>query len=427
MSSSENSNSETDTDSDYSSDDSYFGNNGNIFNNEIINEKYLLIKKIGYGAFSSVWLSFNYIDNKYYAIKIQNYEDFYEGKIEIKILNKLKKINCNYINNIIESFIEIKDNNNYICMVFDLCVCNIYQLIRHDRNKICLNNIKNIIRQTLIAINEIHKLKYYHTDIKPENLLLVGLNPTHKNIIEQYNKCNFNEIFQGLKLTYFKTNNWDINNKNKKKDFNKKMKKIFLKKTNEIILKKIDLYKDELDYNSGNEDSEEDDDFKFDESILNNINIKLTDFGTVYKISHKSIEEIQTRHYRSPEVILGLQHNEKVDLWSLGCLTLELCCNIILFNPEKDDNFHRDFYHLHDIQKLCGNIPEYMIENSPNKSYYFKKYKFKKKIQYNLLEDFLKEKNIYSIELLNFLKNTLNIDYKKRLSAEECLKLSWLN
>ena len=60
MSSSENSNS--DTDSDYSSDDSYFGNNGNIFNNEIINDKQLLIKKIGYGAFSSVWLSFNHID-----------------------------------------------------------------------------------------------------------------------------------------------------------------------------------------------------------------------------------------------------------------------------------------------------------------------------------------------------------------------------
>ena len=47
------------SDSEYSisSDDEYYGNNGDEFNNELLNKKYLLIKKIGYGAFSSVWLS----------------------------------------------------------------------------------------------------------------------------------------------------------------------------------------------------------------------------------------------------------------------------------------------------------------------------------------------------------------------------------
>ena len=39
----------------------------------------------------------------------------------------------------------------------------------------------------------------------------------------------------------------------------------------------------------------------------------------------------------------------------------------------------------------------------------------------------LKEKEIYSDELLEFLQKTLNIDYKTRLSAEECMKLKWLN
>ena len=46
---------------------------------------------------------------------------------------------------------------------------------------------------------------------------------------------------------------------------------------------------------------------------------------------------------------------------------------------------------------------------------------------YKNLKDLLNENNIYSDELLEFLNNTLNIDYKKRLSAEECLKLKWLN
>ena len=411
------------SDSEYSisSDDEYYGNNGDEFNNELLNKKYLLIKKIGYGAFSSVWLSYNYLDKKYYAIKIQNHEDIYEGKIEVKILNKLKKISCSYISNLIDNFIEEKNSEKYICMVFDLCICNVYQIIRHERNKLNLDIIKKIIRQTLFALTELHKLNYYHTDIKPENLLIVGINPIHKIIIEQYESQNFSKIFEGLKLAHFNSNNLNINKTSHKKKFNKTKKDELLKKTNSIILSKINFNDDD------NSESENDEDYTFSSDIINEINIKLTDFGTVYKISDKEDEEIQTRHYRSPEVILGLIHNEKVDIWSVGCMTLELLCNIILFDPDKDETFDRDFYHLHDIQKLCGNIPEYMINNSPNKSYYFKKNKFKKKINYCLLEQFLKDKNIYTDDLLEFLQNTMNIDYKQRLSAEECLKLAWIN
>ena len=88
-----------------SSDEEYCGDNGNIFFNEILNNTYITIKKIGYGSFSSVWLVYNYNNNKYYAIKIQNDEDYDEGIIESKYLTKIKKLNSNYISNIIEYFI----------------------------------------------------------------------------------------------------------------------------------------------------------------------------------------------------------------------------------------------------------------------------------------------------------------------------------
>ena len=57
-----------------SSDDEYYGDNGEIFYNEVLNKKYITIKKIGYGAYSSVWLCIDYLTNKFYAIKIQNSE-----------------------------------------------------------------------------------------------------------------------------------------------------------------------------------------------------------------------------------------------------------------------------------------------------------------------------------------------------------------
>ena len=45
----------------------------------------------------------------------------------------------------------------------------------------------------------------------------------------------------------------------------------------------------------------------------------------------------QTRYYRSPEVILGLDFNKKIDLWSLGCKLYELVTGKILFYTCKNE------------------------------------------------------------------------------------------
>uniref|UniRef100_W5NC79 Homeodomain interacting protein kinase 4 n=1 Tax=Lepisosteus oculatus TaxID=7918 RepID=W5NC79_LEPOC len=55
--------------------------------------------------------------------------------------------------------------------------------------------------------------------------------------------------------------------------------------------------------------------------------VKLIDFGSASIFSEvRFVREpyIQSRFYRSPEVLLGLPFCEKVDMWSLGCVTAEL-------------------------------------------------------------------------------------------------------
>tara|TARA_Y100000768_G_scaffold277219_1_gene212653 strand:- start:11917 stop:13161 length:1245 start_codon:yes stop_codon:yes gene_type:complete len=406
-----------------SSDEEYCGDNGNIFFNEILNNTYITIKKIGYGAFSSVWLSYNFNDTKYYAIKIQNDEDYDEGIIESKYLTKIKKINSDFISNIIEYFIEEKNKDKYVCMVFNICSCNIYQLIRHERNKLNINNVKSIIIQTLKGLEAVHSLGYYHTDIKPENILFNGNRSLNNIILKKHEDNNFPLLYKNLKEKICKEKNLNITKSNQKKKFNKKYKNVVIKEVNLNILSRIID-----DSNSDSEsDSENDSDYKYTNEELTNINIKLTDFGTLYKNNEKSDDEIQTRYYRAPEVILGLVHNFKVDIWSIGCMTIELLLNRMLFDPKKDNDYDRDFYHLYDIQKLCGYIPDHMRDKSPNKSYYFKKKNFRKKIELSSIKIFLEENNIYSDELLEFLEKTLTIDYKLRPTATECLNLSWFN
>lgn len=52
--------------------------------------------------------------------------------------------------------------------------------------------------------------------------------------------------------------------------------------------------------------------------------IKVIDFGsaTFDDQYHSSI--VSTRHYRAPEVILGLGWTFPCDIWSVGCILVEL-------------------------------------------------------------------------------------------------------
>ena len=52
--------------------------------------------------------------------------------------------------------------------------------------------------------------------------------------------------------------------------------------------------------------------------------IKVIDFGsaTFKDQYHSSI--VSTRHYRAPEVILGLGWSFPCDIWSVGCILVEL-------------------------------------------------------------------------------------------------------
>jgi serine/threonine-protein kinase SRPK3 len=46
-----------------------------------------------------------------------------------------------------------------------------------------------------------------------------------------------------------------------------------------------------------------------------------------------SIVDIQTRQYRAPEILIGAKWNERVDNWSMACLTFELLTGDYLFDP----------------------------------------------------------------------------------------------
>ncbi|KAK2965001.1 putative serine/threonine protein kinase [Blattamonas nauphoetae] len=79
-----------------------------------------------------------------------------------------------------------------------------------------------------------------------------------------------------------------------------------------------------------------------------NSQIKIIDLGSAtYEHEHHT-SLICTRHYRPPEVILGLGWSYPVDIWSVGCILAELYTGDPLFQT------HDDIEHLALMERIIG-------------------------------------------------------------------------
>jgi len=52
--------------------------------------------------------------------------------------------------------------------------------------------------------------------------------------------------------------------------------------------------------------------------------IKIIDFGSSCRLGERIYQYIQSRFYRSPEVLLGIPYDMAIDVWSLGCILVEM-------------------------------------------------------------------------------------------------------
>lgn len=77
----------------------------------------------------------------------------------------------------------------------------------------------------------------------------------------------------------------------------------------------------------------------------NMIGIKIIDFGSSCRTNDKTFNYIQSRFYRAPEVLLGMDYSHPIDIWSLGCILVELHTGVPLF-PGQDSYDQVCFFFL---------------------------------------------------------------------------------
>lgn len=112
-----------------------------------------------------------------------------------------------------------------------------------------------------------------------------------------------------------------------------------------------------------------------DEQLLKSTDIRLIDFGsaTFEKDYHSAV--VSTRHYRAPEIILGLGWSYPCDLWSIGCILVEFFTGDALFQT------HDNLEHLAMMNSVLGPVPGPMVLSANKEGQKFF-YKESKKLKY---------------------------------------------
>ncbi|KAK7389143.1 hypothetical protein VNO78_23976 [Psophocarpus tetragonolobus] len=85
--------------------------------------------------------------------------------------------------------------------------------------------------------------------------------------------------------------------------------------------------------------------------------IKVIDFGSTTYEREDQNYIVSTRHYRAPEVILGLGWSYPCDIWSVGCILVELCTGEALFQT------HENLEHLAMMERVLGPLPQHMLKS----------------------------------------------------------------
>ncbi|ODV83560.1 hypothetical protein CANARDRAFT_181869, partial [[Candida] arabinofermentans NRRL YB-2248] len=162
------------------------------------------------------------------------------------------------------------------------------------------------------------------------------------------------------------------------------------------------------------------------------ISVKIADLGNACWYNQHYTNDIQTRQYRAPEIILGGKWGCSTDMWSLACLIFELITGDYLFDPKNGSSYCKNDDHLAQIVELLQIWPgkEYLKKCKYSREFFDKSFQSFKNINklkiWTLMEVLVEKYHIdddsgegggLAREIAKFLLAMLEFDPKRRIDA----------
>jgi serine/threonine-protein kinase SRPK3 len=331
---------------------------------------------LGWGHFSTVWLSRDTTTGKHVALKVVRSAAHYtETAIdEIKLLNKVNQANPNhpgrrYVVSLLDSFEHKGPNGVHVCMVFEVLGENLLGLIkRWNHRGIPMPLVQQITKQVLLGLDYLHReCGIIHTDLKPENVLIeIGdVEQIVKAFVKDEKDSTKDDNRNGrrrrrtlitgsqplpspLNASFTNLDKMGNTHIHQASSLNQVLNDSASSRPPETLsmleqLRMRSQGKDSKESSKTREgtadplekdlagvslDSKKTSDAEKvlkaaknqDEPMSEIISVKIADLGNACWVNHHFTNDIQTRQYRSPEVILGAKWGASTDVWSMACM-----------------------------------------------------------------------------------------------------------
>ena len=508
--------------------------------------RYTVVRKLGWGHFSTVWLAKDSKQGRHVALKVVKSAPRYTETAldEIKLLQRLISGDINHpgrrhVIGFLDHFRHKGPNGNHVCMVFEVLGENLLGLIkRHQAKGVPVHLVKQISKQILLGLDYMHRqCGVIHTDLKPENVLIciddveavvqaelesaqnnqaptkiVGVPPSRGRGGNQTPRSESIFITGSQPLpspsSSFGTSpafdkwafgmsriNGEEDEKDKEKEPVNGSREKSETKTDSVeramggvrvhdspgpatkptaaagpsLLTRnapADLHSQQqqptpssstakstsspsphsasvkakvVAASEGSPTSPVVPELRgsppLDPAALTErITVKIADLGNACWTDHHFTDDIQTRQYRCPEVILGAKWGTSADVWSAACVIFELLTGgDYLFDPQSGTKYSKDDDHIAQIIELIGEFPKSIAFSGKYSGEFFNRkgeLRHIHKLRFWPVESVLHDKYLLpradADMIASFLSPMMRLSPEKRARAIDMVNHPWL-
>ncbi|KAI0533737.1 serine protein kinase [Xylaria digitata] len=310
--------------------------------------RYKVIRKLGEGSFSTVWLARDLREEIYVALKIMvsNPSGFPGAADELQILRHISRIaptqTARYITQPLDHFEHPGPNGLHNCLVFEPMGPTVNSMVeelpqfkpRYYDTKIRYppTMARAIPKQSLEALTFLHGNGIAHGDFHSGNILfsLDNIDSKTEDLLRQDESAEADSISPPVQRLDGKEDRWAPR---------------YL-----CVGQPLAAFT----------------------NYTNDLKIKLSDMGGSYFFSHPPTKPIIPTGLRAPEWVLSGAVNNTFDVWSFGCLVFELITGWPLFCvPWSKSQTEVDDGHLLQLTDRLGPLPEELYRQWKTSSLYF--------------------------------------------------------